>query len=539
MASATWFQRIGALRVPVAWSMVCVAMAMTWEVWPLIAHAESATEAPADSEAARGKHVWTQACAECHGALGEGATERYERPLTGDWSIAELARYIDESMPAEAPEACVGADAEAVASYLYHAFYSREAAGRQPIRRDLVHLTNRQLRESLTDLFASFVDNSEAARSRYEPGLRGEYFQSEKMNKKKESKLRRVDAAIDFDFGADAPVDGMGADAFCIAWDGSISAPDTGVYQFRITTPNGARLYVNADLKPGDQNRRDDSDAPSRLPLIDAWVSEGPQVREITASVFLLGGRRYPIRLDYFKYQEPAASIRLEWKTPLGVWEVLRGDALGTTQPARVFVAATTLPPDDRSMGYERGIGASEQWLAGVVAAAQEAAEEAVDRIDSLAPKHGDREASLREFAQQFVERAWRRPLGPEERRGAIDDAFSEAESLDLAVRRVVLRALASPHFLYPALIEAEHGETWNRAAQLALTLWDSLPDASLRMAAQENRLQSDDDLATQARRMLDDPRAHAKVRAFFHHWLETDEPRDLAKDPAEYPEFN
>ena len=32
--------------------------------------------------------------------------------------------------------------------------------------------------------------------------------------------------------------------------------------------------------------------------------------------MFLLGGRRYPLRVEFFKYKEPTASIRLEWKPP-------------------------------------------------------------------------------------------------------------------------------------------------------------------------------------------------------------------------------
>ena len=46
-----------------------------------------------------------------------------------------LPTYIDKNMPDEHPEKCVGKDAEAVAKYIYDAFYSVEARIRNhPVR---------------------------------------------------------------------------------------------------------------------------------------------------------------------------------------------------------------------------------------------------------------------------------------------------------------------------------------------------------------------------------------------------------------------
>ena len=86
------------------------------------------------------------------------------------------------------------------------------------------------------------------------------------------------------------------------------------MYEFKVRTPNGARLYVNSDFKDGDSNARDDSGAKREVTLIDAWVSSGEEVREATAKIFLLGGRSYPFRFDYFKYKDKRGSVRLEWK---------------------------------------------------------------------------------------------------------------------------------------------------------------------------------------------------------------------------------
>src|SRR5262245_27244111 len=83
----------------------------------------------ADSGAA-GREIFRRLCVKCHGKNGEGVKGKYDEALHGDWSLEKLTRYIDKNMPDDAPEKCVGADAEAVARYIYDAFYSREARAR-------------------------------------------------------------------------------------------------------------------------------------------------------------------------------------------------------------------------------------------------------------------------------------------------------------------------------------------------------------------------------------------------------------------------
>jgi len=45
--------------------------------------------------------------------------------------------------------------------------------------------------------------------------------------------------------------------------------------------------------------------------------------------------------------------------------------------------------------------------------------------------------------------------------------------------------------------------------------------------------------VSAQAQRMLKDPRAHHKLRRFFHEWLNLSEKEDLRKDPKLFPGFN
>ena len=312
----------------------------------------------------RGEAVYVKQCAECHGKTGEGVVGEYEEPLYGSRDIASLARLVERTMPEQDAKLCVGEDAQAVAAYMYDAFYSAEARirlGRGTAARvELARLSVPQYRNAVADVLGRF--GTKAPVEFETGGLKGFYFPSKGMNKKVGEPKERVDAKLDFDFGEGGPMEGIGAEQFSIVWEGSFMAHETGMYEFRVRTPNGARLYVNADIRAGDRNYRDDSGAKGKSALIDAWVSSGAEIREETAKVFLIGGRLYPVRLDYFKYKEKRGSVRLDWKPPHGAWQVMSGEDLVPAHSPRTFVVTAPFPADDRSLGYERGTSISKEW---------------------------------------------------------------------------------------------------------------------------------------------------------------------------------
>ncbi len=486
----------------------------------------------------RGARIYRTQCASCHGRAGEGVADRYDEALYGNRSVESLAGLIERTMPEEDPDRCVGDDAQAVAAYIHEAFYSPEARARNnPPRVELARLTIHQYRESVTDLIAGFKEVRQASTP---GGLRAEYFQSEGMNKKKASVLKRTDPRIDFDFGDGSPADGITADQFSIAWAGSVLAPATGAYQFRVRTPNGARLYVNTDMAAGDSNRRDDSDAKRQTATVDLWVSSGGEPREGTAEVFLLGGRSYPLRLDYFKFKEAAASVRLEWKPPHGVWQVIPPEFLSPENSSSLPVIGTTFPPDDASFGYERGTAVSRAWHEATTKGAVAAAAYVEGHLGTLADAGEgatNRLERLHAFAVEFAGRAFRRPLTPELRAALIDPQFTPGTAPEVAIRRAVLVVLTSPRFLYPDL--HPDADPHSIAGRLALALWDSLPDAALREAADRGELADPDTVRTHARRLVADPRARAKLRRFFDHWLALEEGEDVSKDAKAYPDFD
>lgn len=494
--------------------------------------------ASSDSANLDGAKIYQDQCLRCHGGKGEGVAGKHDETLYGEKSVEALARYITRTMPEDRDEKTRPDEAKAVAEYIHGAFYSKEARARMnPAKVEFARLTNRQYRESVADLIAGFRPVRQAKQG---GGLQAEYYSSEGMNKKKTKVLERTDRTVAFDFGEGAPEKGITPDQFSIAWNGSLRVPETGSYGFRVTTPNGARLYFNTDLAAGDSNARDDSDAKRQATLIDLWVSSGGTVREGTAEVFLLGGRTYPLRLDYFKFKEKTASVKLEWKTPHGVWQPIPADALSPERSSMIPVMTTQFPPDDASVGYERGTSISKAWHEATTKAAVEAVGHIMGRVNLLAGINGpatNRAARLQEFCATFAERAFRRPLTPELRAAFVDSHFVSGAEPETGVKRSLLLVLTSPRFLYPDT----PGTTDDHAiaSRLALALWDSLPDQKLREAAAKGELRSAEQVRLQAARMMQDPKAKAKLGEFFHQWLPIEEAEDVSKDKKAYPDFD
>nr|WP_246418142.1 DUF1592 domain-containing protein [Haloferula luteola] len=484
-----------------------------------------------------GAAIYAQYCASCHGEEGQGVPDEVDEPLRGDRSLDSLARYIDRRMPEDDPDLLNAEESSKVAEYIYHAFYAVEAGAEERPRPAFARLTNRQFRESVADLLGSFGQSHSRGEG---TGLRAVYFDSDGMNKKARKALEREDRQMSFDFGTGAPAEGMKEDQFSIAWEGSLLPPETGWYEFKLITPNGARLYLNGDSQEGDGNFRDDSGAKRQPAFVDAWVSSGSEDREVTARMFLLGGRAYPIRLDYFKYLDPSGRLRLEWTPPHGVSEVLEAPFLSPASATRVAVCSTPFPADDASEGYERGTGVTQAWHDATTAAAVEVANQVVDRLRVLSgveENDPQRVEKLKEFVATMAARAFRRGLSEDLRQRYVVAPFEGLTSPEAAVKRAVILILKSPRFLYPEIESSV--DDFTVASRLALGMWDSLPDRELREAAEQGRLRSPEPIEAQARRMMEDPRARAKLHAFFQRWLKLDGEGDLQKDPEAFPGFD
>ncbi|WP_449068181.1 DUF1592 domain-containing protein [Prosthecobacter sp.] len=513
---------------------------------PTAAKPQPKTAASAAPQTHPGKIIYDKMCLECHGDRGQGVDGKYDDPLIGDRTLEALTKKIEKTMPEDKEGTCVGEDAQAVAAYIYDAFYSQAAQARlNPPAKDLARLTIPQFRNSVIDLLGRFRQGPGFDRLiKDEQGLKASYrgFQPLKEGDKlpkgtagERSKNRvkhdfdRVDGRIAFHFGGESPEPGkMGTDEFRIRWDGCIIAPETGVYEFAIKSENGFRLWIN-DTSENDT-------------LIDGWVSAGPEVREEKKSLFLVGGRAYKLQLEHFKFQEKSASIELWWKTPHGIKEIVPAHALRTDRTRELMIVSTNFPADDRSVGYERGTSISKDWDRAVTDSAIEVAEHVVENLyDIIGSKPGapDSLEKLHKFALTFVETAFRRPLTEEQKQLYVESLFKTAKTPETAVKRIVLFTLKSPQFLYPGLRLSDKVDDFDVASRLALALWDSLPDKRLTQAAAAGKLHTREHLKNEIWRMAGDPRAKAKMHGFFHHWLDLEHAENTAKDPKAFPGFN
>ena len=500
----------------------------------LVAMIGPRVEADATDLASRGATIYRAKCASCHGAAGEGS-KQYAKPLIGEKSVGQLTRLIDQTMPEDEPETCVGEDASAVSAYIHEAFYSRTAQERnRPARVELSRLTIKQYRNTLADLVGSFRPRVTWPGG---TGLNGQYYKSRQIGRKDDLVFARVDPEVEFDFGVDAPqAEGFDKAQFSIVWRGSILVPDSMDYEFVVRSDQAIRLFVN-NLK---------------TPLIDAAVASAEHTEQV-GSIYLLGGRAYPISLEFSKAKQGVddskdkkkkvvdkhAGVQLAWRPAGQPEQVILARSLTPEVVAESFVPTTPFPPDDRSVGYERGSTVSKAWDAAVTEAAIEVSAYVADHLRELThvkEDDADRTAKLQKFCQQFASRAFRRPLDPAQVERYVDRPFTESKTVEIAVRRSVLSVVKSPFTLYR---EVGNPDSYGVASRIAYGLWDAPPDETLLDAARDGKLKTHEQIVAQAERMLTDVRSKAKVRDFFLQWLKVDQFPDLAKDPATFPDFN
>ena len=480
-----------------------------------------------------GEAAYKKQCAPCHGAKGEG-TKLYQMALTGGRSVGELTKYISQNMP-PGPKKCKSEDAKRISSFIFDAFYSPIAyAKNSPARISLSRLTVRQFRNSVCDLIGSFRPPVQID-TRH--GLSAEYFSTGRL-RVGDRVLRRIDPEVKFDFGVKSPLpEQKDPYQFAMLWQGSVIAEETGEYEFIVRSEHGVSLWINDP----------------KIPIIDAQVKSGGD-NEYRASLYLIGGRAYPLRLEFSKGVQGVenleklklkpvapATISLEWRRPKQAVEAIPERCLIPTVNQVVFAPSNAFPPDDRSIGYERGTSVSKAWDEATTSAGLQTAAYIAKNLTELSgvPEDAkDRELRLKEFCRKFVERAFKRPLTPDLEQLYIGRQFKSGIEPSLAVKRVALLTLKSPRFLYREAGE-KSPDAFDTASRLSYAIWDSLPDPELLKATGSGNLATREQVSNQAKRMIADPKSWAKLRQFLLQWLKVDLVPDIAKDAKLFPEFD
>lgn len=142
-------------------------------------------------------------------------------------------------------------------------------------------------------------------------------------------------------------------------------------------------------------------------------------------------------------------------------------------------------------------------------------------------PNREDEPRYARQVLEQFMTRAYRRPVGDDELQQMFElfqQARANAASLEEAIKLPLTATLCSPHFLY--LVEPTEDarrrelDNYELATRLSYFLWSSLPDDELFALAQSGQLSRPEVLRRQANRMLEDVKSREFVRNFAGQWL-------------------
>jgi Protein of unknown function (DUF1592)/Protein of unknown function (DUF1588)/Protein of unknown function (DUF1587)/Protein of unknown function (DUF1595)/Protein of unknown function (DUF1585)/Planctomycete cytochrome C len=235
--------------------------------------------------------------------------------------------------------------------------------------------------------------------------------------------------------------------------------------------------------------------------------------------------------------------------------KVAEGDRLVHVSLARVLAEDPNVvkPADvaanvsgDKRYGNETGLHVDSMVVRGPVNLKTEQLPESHRRILVSTPEYGDesRLESARQVITRFAERAFRRPVTPEEIERVLKIfrlAHARGESYERAVQLSLTTVLASPQFLF--LVEpGEAGPDrplteYELASRLSYFLWSSMPDDELFREARAKSLRSN--LRKQVGRMLDDPRSDQFVENFTGQWLQLRKLAGVARDKELFGSFD
>jgi hypothetical protein len=228
-------------------------------------------------------------------------------------------------------------------------------------------------------------------------------------------------------------------------------------------------------------------------------------------------------------------------------------DLLGLTDVPKGKIGAFSADQESAASGYLRGGSITAAPDARVVMqAAEELSAAALKQAPALLPcspiptAGPDQDACADKFVAAFGRRAYRRPLTDPEladlkalyRAQRAPDAGADFQT---AIANVITAMLQSPYFLYRwesgpnapikdgQLIRFNQHEV---ASRLSYLFWSSMPDDRLFEAADTGKLSNADQIASQARRLLADPKARDALNDFHLQWLSMVGLGDIPKDP-------
>ena len=161
----------------------------------------------------------------------------------------------------------------------------------------------------------------------------------------------------------------------------------------------------------------------------------------------------------------------------------------------------------------------------------------------------GQDDRSARQILTSLMKRAYRRPVGEGDLRGALA-LFQKGRAeggFDAGIEMALSGVLVSPHFLFrlefdPAGIAPNtpyRVSDLELASRLSFFLWSSIPDDELLDVAIAGRLHEPAVLEREVRRMMADARSRALVENFASQWLHLRNLASITPDMRLFPAFD
>lgn len=148
------------------------------------------------------------------------------------------------------------------------------------------------------------------------------------------------------------------------------------------------------------------------------------------------------------------------------------------------------------------------------------------------------------EHLRVLAERAWRRPVKPEELVNYLKsyrDELAAGEKPADAYRAALLGILTSRNFIYHVegdAVARDRLNDWEIASRLSYFLWSSMPDAALFASAKSESLKGDG-LTREVDRMLGDARISRFIDDFPRQWLQLHRLGTFPPEKKLYPTYD
>jgi Protein of unknown function (DUF1592)/Protein of unknown function (DUF1588)/Protein of unknown function (DUF1585)/Protein of unknown function (DUF1587)/Protein of unknown function (DUF1595)/Planctomycete cytochrome C len=163
------------------------------------------------------------------------------------------------------------------------------------------------------------------------------------------------------------------------------------------------------------------------------------------------------------------------------------------------------------------------------------AVREAFYEVESVTPRQ-DAERLLR----SFLNKAYRRPVAAADVQrflALFDEQFKQSNGFTRSLLTAYTAILSSPGFVF---IETQPGRLDDQAlaTRLALFLWNSVPDDTLRALADRGELGKPEMLRAQTERLFADPKSRRFVEAFTDYWLDLRKIDDTSPSSTLYNDY-